>query len=185
MSKKTLNEQITQPQSIPQQQYSKQPQTMPQQPQYGQQSQYVNHQFNASNSTEEELSLFGYFKKCIKNYANFKGRARRKEYWGYSLFLAIFYFVIVIFSNIFIKSGSIGAMIFGGLLLILFAVAILLPTLAVTVRRLHDIGKSGGWIFISMVPFIGSIWLLILMLREGESVRNIYGEPTKNFGYYR
>ena len=72
------------------------------------------------------------------------------------------------------------------LLYILFAVlsgavslALLIPSLAVTVRRLHDIGKGGGWIFISLIPFIGAIWLLILLIMQGELDENRFGKPVE------
>ena len=129
-----------------------------------------------------ELSLFDYFKKCLTHYADFSGRARRKEYWGYSLFLTLFY----------IGGGIICAIIdlilelpIFTVLLYISTLAFVVPSIAATVRRLHDIGKSGAWYFISFVPFIGGIWLFVLTLLEGEPRANMYGPPTKNFPYYR
>ena len=69
---------------------------------------------------------------------------------------------------------------FGMALYFLYALAVLIPGLAVAVRRLHDIGKSGAWYFICFVPFIGGIWLLILLCTEGERVENQYGVDPKN-----
>lgn len=60
----------------------------------------------------------------------------------------------------------------------LVILGLLVPTLAVSVRRLHDIGKGGGWIFINLIPVIGSIWFLILMIKKGESITNRFGAPA-------
>ncbi len=59
------------------------------------------------------------------------------------------------------------------------SLALLLPSLAVAVRRLHDVGKGGGWIFINPVPIIGSLWFLILLIKEDEPQANRFGEPVK------
>ena len=67
--------------------------------------------------------------------------------------------------------------------LVLSALSIIsvIPSLAVTVRRLHDTGKSGAWYFISFIPIIGEIWILVLMCLEGDRNSNYYGAPTKNY----
>lgn len=61
---------------------------------------------------------------------------------------------------------------------IIVILGLLVPTLAVSVRRLHDIGKGGGWIFINLIPLIGSIWFLVLLIKEGEKVANRFGNPA-------
>jgi uncharacterized membrane protein YhaH (DUF805 family) len=109
-----------------------------------------------------------WYLKVLKQYADFSGRARRKEYWMFFLFNVIFAFVASILD------GALGSVIVS----ILYMLAMFLPGLAVTVRRLHDIGKSGWWIFISMVPLIGSIWLLILLCTDSDA-DNEYGENPK------
>lgn len=104
------------------------------------------------------------------NYANFKGRARRKEYWMYVLFNLLFSIAAIIIDTII------------GTNLIITAIYILIvfvPGLAVLVRRLHDIGKSGAWFFISFVPIIGGIWLLVLLVTEGNPGDNVYGTSPK------
>ncbi|HOI27311.1 MAG TPA: DUF805 domain-containing protein [Paludibacteraceae bacterium] len=110
-----------------------------------------------------------WFLKCLKNYATFNGRARRKEYWMFTLFNLIITLVLM----------GIDIALQLGYLQIIYAVAVLLPSLAVSVRRLHDTNRSGWWLFIALIPFIGSIWLLVLMVIEGEHQENQYGPDPK------
>ena len=120
-----------------------------------------------------------YLKVVRDNYANFEGRARREEYWMFALFNAIFsmLFYIPFIAGIVMESEAL--MMIGGLLLFLYVAALFLPSLAVVVRRLHDQGKSGTWYFIGFVPFIGGIWLLVLMVTEGTHGPNQYGPDPK------
>ncbi|MEB5476332.1 DUF805 domain-containing protein [Acinetobacter pollinis] len=117
-----------------------------------------------TNQAEENFNMIDWFVKSLKNYANFSGRARRKEYW---------YFVLgqLIISII---TGLLDETIFNISTLILF-----IPGLAVLVRRLHDINKSGWWILISLIPFIGSIILLVWLLTNTKSEKNQWGLPSK------
>ncbi len=127
-----------------------------------------------------------YLKVVRDNYANFKGRARRKEYWMFVLFNFLFLIVAVILDNILgttfkISDGySEESMVYGWIYLI-YMLAVFIPGLAVAVRRLHDVGKSGGWLFIVLIPLIGAIWLLVLLFTEGNKGDNIYGPSPKVF----
>jgi len=116
---------------------------------------------------------------ALKKYTAFSGRARRKEYWMFVLFNVIFSFIAVgldfLFGQIIGRDGSVG--IFS----ILYSLAIALPSLAVAVRRLHDIGKNGWWFFITFVPLIGSIWYLILLATDSQPGENEYGPNPKEF----
>jgi len=117
-----------------------------------------------------------WYLKVLKNYAVFSGRARRKEYWMFVLFNMIFSIVAVILDNI------LGTAIEGigyGLFYILYCLAVLIPGLAVLVRRLHDSGKSGWFFFIVLVPIIGGIWLLVLLCTDGNAGENEYGANPK------
>ena len=99
-----------------------------------------------------------YYLDVLKNhYADFNGRARRKEYWMFTLGNLIVAVVI----------GVVAGLIKFPLLVSLYGLAVLVPGLAVCVRRLHDIGKSGWWVLIGLVPVIGGIWLLVLMCLDG------------------
>ena len=111
------------------------------------------------------------FKDIITNkYAQFKGRANRAEFWQYVL---VYFVISVAFSILMSLFAGVNAlrMIFM-ILYVIVMLALLVPSLAVSVRRMHDIGKSGGWIFINLIPFIGSIWFLILAIKESEPGAN-------------
>jgi len=120
-----------------------------------------------------------WFIKCLKKYADFSGRARRKEYWMFFLFYLIFAFVLSLIDS-FIGWGFDDGTF--GILYLIFALGTLLPYLAVLVRRLHDIGKSGWWYFITLIPIAGIIWLIVLLATDGEPGENQYGLNPKEVG---
>ncbi|MDI1460007.1 DUF805 domain-containing protein [Catellatospora sp. KI3] len=112
-----------------------------------------------------------WYLKVLQNYVTFSGRARRKEYWMF------FLINVIIVGVLFALAGSTEVQAFYYLYL-LYILGTALPSLAVVVRRLHDIGKSGWWVFITLIPIIGSFWLLILMVTEGQG-DNQYGPSPK------
>lgn len=117
-----------------------------------------------------------WYLKAFSQYANFSGRARRKEYWMFILFNIIFSTIAMIADNILgIAVEGVGY----GPIYLLYILAIFIPGLAVSIRRLHDIGKSGWMFLIIMIPLIGSIWLLILMLSDSQQGPNKWGENPK------
>jgi uncharacterized membrane protein YhaH (DUF805 family) len=109
---------------------------------------------------------------ALKNYAGFTGRARRKEYWMFALVNIVVYVVIAILAAV---TGS--KAVFA--IYAIYALAVLIPGLAVLVRRLHDTNRSGAWFFIALIPFIGGIWLLVLVASEGNQGPNQYGSDPK------
>ena len=110
---------------------------------------------------------------CLQQkYVDFSGRARRSEYWFFVLFYVIVRFVANIIDSIIGTRGFAGG---NGLLGVLVGLALLLPGLSVGVRRLHDTGRSGWWILIALVPFIGAIVLLVFALQPSEGP-NRFGE---------
>jgi uncharacterized membrane protein YhaH (DUF805 family) len=112
----------------------------------------------------------------VKNYAGFSGRARRKEYWMFLLFNMIFAFVAAIIDNVVgTASPELGYGVFYGL----YTLAMIIPGIAVIVRRLHDVGKSGWMYFIVLIPFVGVIWLLVLLLTDSDAGENQYGQNPK------
>ncbi|MDR1883449.1 MAG: DUF805 domain-containing protein [Prevotella sp.] len=121
-----------------------------------------------------------YLKVLKEHYADFNGRARRKEYWMFALFnfLAILA-IIVVGALIGLAAGSevVGVVFIA--LYIIYALAVIVPSIAVTVRRLHDTGKSGWMYFVSLIPLIGSLWLLVLLCTEGDRGENQYGPDPK------
>jgi uncharacterized membrane protein YhaH (DUF805 family) len=118
-----------------------------------------------------------WFIEALKKYAVFSGRSRRKEYWYLVLFSAIIGFVLGIIDGILgTYSSSTGLGLFGGI----FLLAILIPSIAVTFRRLHDTDRSGWWLLIALVPLIGPIVLLIFYLQDSIPGRNRYGLNPKS-----
>ena len=106
---------------------------------------------------------------CFKKYATFSGRARRSEYWYFMLFN-------------FIVSTALG-LIFDdpSHILYLFTLAIFLPGMSVSWRRLHDIGKSGAFYFLLLIPLVGPICMLVWYCRDSQPSDNAYGvNPKKN-----
>jgi len=117
-----------------------------------------------------------WYLNCLKNYANFNGRARRMEYWMFVLFNVLFMIAAMVLDNL-LKTTINGGTY--GVIYLIYALAVFLPSLAVIVRRLHDIDKPGTWIFIVLIPFIGSIWLLVLECTEGTRGENRFGADPK------
>ena len=116
----------------------------------------------------------------LKKYAVFSGRARRKEYWMFALFYTIFYVVLDLIYSYFLQDTDFA--IIGSVLILLYSLAMIIPILAVAVRRLHDVGKSGWWIFILAVPLIGSIWFFVLTVTDSQPGENQYGLNPKEYG---
>ena len=105
----------------------------------------------------------------LKKYAVLAGRAQRKEFWYYCLFS---FLIAVVLSIIDVVLGI-------GLLGSLYALAVFIPNITVSVRRLHDIGKSGWWLLIIFLPIIGGIVLLVLWARDSQPGENQYGPNPK------
>lgn len=124
-----------------------------------------------------------WYLKVLKQYADFSGRARRKEFWMFLLFYMIVFFLLgltlAIIEEILSLSGE-TALTITNIATGLYAFAMIIPWLAVSVRRLHDIGKSGWMFLIVFIPIIGRIWLLILMLTHGDICDNKYGPDPKD-----
>lgn len=122
-------------------------------------------------------------KTVFGKYAVFSGRASRSEYWYFVLFQCI---VSVVLSLVFglYDYGPDGVRftarnIAGSAVCSLYSLATLLPGLGVSVRRMHDIGKGGGWIFISLVPLVGVIWFIVLAATPGERYANRFGNAPE------
>lgn len=117
-----------------------------------------------------------WYLKVLQNYFNFSGRARRKEYWMFTLFTIIFAVIAIIIDNalgLAIKDVGYGP-IYG-----LYALATFIPGLAVTVRRLHDTGKSGWFFLLAFIPCVGGIIILVFMVTAGDTGNNEYGADPK------
>ena len=124
-----------------------------------------------------------YYLMVLKKYAVFDGRAQRAEYWYFFLFNIIISIILSILGKAIgvfnITIGTVGSEI--NILSLLYSLAVLIPGLAVSVRRLHDVSKSGWMILISLIPLIGTIWILVLTIRDSTPGENKYGPNPKNF----
>ena len=128
-----------------------------------------------------------WYLKVLKQYVDFSGRARRKEYWMFMLIHFIIILMIVflmIYSIDDLDSDEAPDSIIMGVFLLYFF-GTLLPSIAVTVRRLHDTGKSGWWYLINFIPYIGKFILLIFACMEGDARTNQWGANPKGRGNYR
>ena len=119
-----------------------------------------------------------YLKVMRDNYANFNGRARRKEYWMFTLFFLLFALLAGFVIGILSAVGETVAMI-AIILAVVWYLAHLVPSLAVTVRRLHDTGKSGWFYLLAFIPYIGGLIIFIFTVIEGDKGDNKYGPDPK------
>jgi uncharacterized membrane protein YhaH (DUF805 family) len=118
----------------------------------------------------QERNAVNWYLAVLKNYAGFSGRARRTEYWMFFLINVIITLVFNVI-GLAVKAGTYVGWIYGLLVLI--------PGLAVAVRRLHDTGRSGWWVLIALIPVIGVIILIVFLATEGEPGDNAYGSNPK------
>jgi uncharacterized membrane protein YhaH (DUF805 family) len=128
----------------------------------------------------EATSLWGYFIGCLsRRYARFGGRARRKEYWGFLL-----YFVVATVLSTFVGGvldGFLGNIqreqpIFLAILPGVVVLAMIVPSIAVTVRRIHDIGLSGWFVLLAFIPTVGNLIILVFTLIPSQKRPNAWGE---------
>lgn len=110
-----------------------------------------------------------YYTDVLKKYAVFDGRSQRKEYWMFTLF----HFIITIILSI------IAGVIDSNILSILYGLAVFIPSLAVSVRRLHDTNRTGWWVLINIIPLIGLIVFIIFMVLDSTPGDNTYGPNPK------
>ncbi|MET9510149.1 DUF805 domain-containing protein [Streptomyces flavidovirens] len=106
----------------------------------------------------------------LKKYAAFSGRARRQEYWMFTLISSIIYIALMAIDISLLDTGVIA---------VIYELAVLLPSLAVSVRRLHDTGRSGWWLLIALVPLVGAIVLLVFLASDGKPEENEHGPNPK------
>jgi uncharacterized membrane protein YhaH (DUF805 family) len=114
-----------------------------------------------------------WYLSVLKKYAVFSGRARRKEYWMFTLFNNIIGLILGVLQLIPLLSGLFSV------LGILYSLAILIPSLAAGVRRLHDTGRSGFWLFLILVPLVGAIVILVFLASDSVANENKYGPNPK------
>lgn len=121
-----------------------------------------------------------WFVQALKKYAVFSGRSRRKEYWYFVLFVVLIQVVLTIIDA---SLGTLHRSWGVGLLTGIFNLAILIPGLAVSVRRLHDTDRSGWWILLGLIPIIGPIILIVFYVQDSTPA-NRYGPNPKRSPTY-
>ena len=107
----------------------------------------------------------------LKQYAVFTGRSRRTEYWMFVLFSIIVSAILGAIDRVLFERGILG---------IIYSLAVFLPALGVSIRRLHDTDRSGWWVLIGLIPLIGFIVLLVFMVQEGQPGANRFGPSPKS-----
>lgn len=112
-----------------------------------------------------------------KKYFQFNGRSRRKELWMFTLFNCLVFLVLGVASAA-LKESGIGRILC--ILCLIYALAVIIPCLAVGVRRLHDTGRSGWWWLIDLVPFVGPVILIVFWVMDSEPGANKYGPNPKS-----
>ncbi len=118
-----------------------------------------------------------WYLEVLKKYAVFSGRARRKEYWYFFLFNVLITIVLLVIDGM---TGTLDAAAGIGLLGSIYALAVGIPALAVSVRRLHDTDRSGWWLLIILVPLIGVIVILVFTVQDSKPGENQYGSNPKS-----
>lgn len=110
-----------------------------------------------------------HFTAAIQQYANFEGRNTRTQYWMFVLFYIIFYIACSVVDYLL---GTV-------FIALLFSLALLVPSLAVAARRLHDTGRSGWWQLIALIPLLGTIVLIVFLAQDSAPGDNAYGANPK------
>ncbi len=118
----------------------------------------------------------GSYFSCLGKYATFSGRSRRREFWGYTIVNAI---IIGIMTYFYLTARTDTSQSLSTAVLIIYIVITICPTLAVTVRRWHDLGRTGKWLWLNIVPGVGTLVTLCFMLGEGEDATNEYGRNPR------
>lgn len=112
----------------------------------------------------------------LRQYATFSGRARRKEYWYFTLFNLI---AMLMLTLVDILTGLFHAESGFGLISGLYSLAVLIPSIAVVIRRLHDTNRSGWWLLVGLIPLIGAVVLLVFTLLDSQPGANRFGPDPK------
>ncbi len=117
-----------------------------------------------------------WYLEALKKYATFRGRSRRKEYWYFTLFNMIVMLLLMAIDGM---MGSFSSKAGIGFLSTIYSLAVIIPGIAVSIRRLHDTSRSGWWLLISFVPIIGGIVLLVFMVQDSKPGENEFGPNPK------
>jgi uncharacterized membrane protein YhaH (DUF805 family) len=137
------------------------------------------HSSSVSIQENSRYVFMNWYVEVLKKYAVFSGRARRKEYWTFTLINVLISIVLTIIEMVAgLTHGGFGP------LTSLYSLAVLIPGLAVSIRRLHDTNRSGWWLLIPLVPLIGIIALLVFLVSDSDPGENQYGPNPKAYAAY-
>jgi len=129
------------------------------------------------------MTLFKGYIACWKRYAEFTGRARRKEYWGFYLYSLFFMLLWAIIGGIISFAASDGniemVMITVFAPIMLYLISVIIPAASSTVRRLHDVNKSAWWLLVFLIPTIGQLVIFIFTLLDSHPTANKWGDNPK------
>ena len=114
----------------------------------------------------------------LKKFLKFSGRSRMSEFWIFTLINFVFMILAIILDNL---TGILFRSIPFGAFFIIYTLLVFLPSLALLVRRMHDVGKNGWYVLLTFIPLIGTVWLLALCITEGNPGENKYGPNPKSF----
>lgn len=121
-----------------------------------------------------------WYLEALRKYAVFSGRARRREYWMFTLFNVVISIVLSLVDVVLDTRNEQGY----GLITLIYSLAVFIPSIAVGVRRLHDTARSGWWILIGLVPCVGFIVLVVFFFQDGQRASNQYGpDPKAGYAY--
>jgi uncharacterized membrane protein YhaH (DUF805 family) len=129
-----------------------------------------------NRTTEIKENGMNWYIGVWKKFAVFEGRAARTEYWMFFLFNILIGIVLAVAD---LATGTFSEETGLGLLGGLYSLAVLIPSIAVTVRRLHDTGRSGWWVLVGLIPLLGVLVLLVFMVLDSEPGENAYGPNPK------
>ena len=128
------------------------------------------------------MSPLDWATRPLKKYADFSGRAPRAEYWWFYLLIIVGYVIATILDSMLGLGQTVGPY---GVLMCVFALAMLIPSIAAGIRRLHDTDRSGWWLLIGLVPLIGAIVLIVFFVSQGNQGPNKYGDDPYAGGVSR
>ena len=120
-----------------------------------------------------------YLKVMRDNYANFNGRARRKEYWMFTLFYILLVLACAFALALLVATGPYSLTILVAIIFITVILAHVVPSIALSVRRLHDVGLSGWFLLLAFIPYIGNLIIFVFSVIEGNKGTNKYGPDPK------
>jgi uncharacterized membrane protein YhaH (DUF805 family) len=141
----------------------------------------VNNSISYLSPVYKNLEEMNWYLEVWRKGLDIHGRASRTEYWMFTLFNFIFVCCAAIMDNV--VGTTFGYLPYGFIYLV-YMVAVLIPSFTVTIRRLHDVGKSGWMLLLLLIPFIGAVWIFVLTILDSEPGNNRFGPNSKEEGIY-